>query len=388
MYKHQFFTNLPSEIIIDILSRLPIKTIRACKCVCKSWLELLETHEFANSHLSKSVPGLVIHQSEMWSELIQIFEFEDEPDIEHHELHYNPVTEIDLNAFINPSHRSIGIEGSANGLLFLREINTQPNVFYICNPITRECLELQSQEKFVYSYPTIVTYGFGVSKITGQHKVVRIFHECVRHPDTHALLRIPKSECHVYTLGTGSWRKFSCNATFEYNCRSIGAFMNGNLHWLVSDLKGCHWISCFDLETEVFSKFSLPFQKSGGFLAGLFVLGDCLCLCDNTSDDEIVIWLMKEYGDEKSWRKEYVISKVPDFAGESYEVVRPMKVFGDGDILMAWQDFHLFYYSSKAKTLAGINMFELRTPGRVDSMLHTSSFVSLKNFTMENVISF
>ncbi|KAI3464425.1 hypothetical protein Pfo_021088 [Paulownia fortunei] len=323
----EFLTNLPFEIVIDILSRLPIRTIIICKCVCKSLLDLLETREFAKmskSHLSKS----------MHSDLFQIFEFEDAPDLEHHELHYNPVTKFDLRAFIRPPHAAIGIQGSANGLLFLREINPQPNALYICNPITRDYIELPSPEGSVYYYPTIVTYGFGVSKMTGQHKVVRIFHECIRDPDTHRLLRIPKSVCQVYTLGTGSWRSIAPGAPFEYNY-----------------LKGSLWISCFDLETELFSTFCPPpLPVSGRFLGGLFVLEDCLCICDNTYDDEIVIWLMKEYGVEKSWTKEFVISKIPDTAGESYEVVYPMKVFKDGDILMSWEDYFLFYYSNKTQT--------------------------------------
>ncbi|GFP81336.1 F-box protein cpr30 [Phtheirospermum japonicum] len=367
-------TNLPPEIIITILSRLPIRTVVACKLVCKPWLELLETREFANSHLSKSVPGLAVYH---YSDLFRIFEIKDEPDLEHHELHYNLVTEFKRTSFINPSHCSIGIEGSANGLLFLREINSRPHVHYICNPITRDYIELQAPDGVVHFYPTIKTYGFGTSKITRENKVVRILH-------------IPKSECHVYTLGTGAWRKIAYGSKLEYNCRSVGAYLNGNLHWLVVDLKGSYWISCFDLETELFSTFRPPRAVTDrrDILGGLFVLGDCLCLCDNTSEDEIVIWLMKEYGDEKSWSKEYVINKHPDHAGECYEVVRPMKVFKDGDILMSWQDFFLFCYSNKTKIISHIDMFRLPYTWGIDSMLHTSSFLSLKDFTRENVRSF
>ncbi|KAL7156004.1 hypothetical protein ABFS83_03G113600 [Erythranthe nasuta] len=380
-------TYLPPEITINILSRLPVRTVITCKLVCKSWLELLETHEFAKSHLSKSVPGLVVYQ---YDNYIKTFEFEDdELDLERHGLHYNQVTKLDRRAFITSPHAAIGIQGSSNGCLFLREINTQPNALYICNPTTREYIELPN-EGFVYRYPTMVTYGFGVSKITGQYKVVNVYHECERDPHMQVLLRIPKSFCRVYTLGTGKWRSVSPSAPLVYNCRSIGAFLNGNLHWLISDLTGSSWISCFDLETEIFSTFlpPPPLRSSGGFLGGLVNLGGDLCLCDNSSDDEIVIWLMKEYGDEKSWKKEFVISKRPDFDGESYEVVYPIKVFKDGDILMSWQDFHLFYYSNKTRTVGIIDMLEFGNSG-IDSMLYTSSFLSLEScFPMENVRSF
>lgn len=58
---------------------------------------------------------------------------------------------------------------------------------------------------------------------------------------------------------------------------------------------------------------------------------NCLCICDNTAGDKIIIRIMKVYGVEQSWNKEFVIHKGPDHAGESYEVVFPIKVFKDGD---------------------------------------------------------
>ncbi|KAL8482298.1 hypothetical protein ACS0TY_028458 [Phlomoides rotata] len=271
------------------------------------------------------------------STLYKIYEFEDELDLEHHELHYNPVT-----TFFLPYHGLV--QGSVNGLLLLRSF--EPNGLCICNPVTHDYIEIQCPQDFVYRYPQVVTYGFGASKITSQHKVVRIFHDCILDENTHQLMSIPKFECHVYTLGTRSWRRVQPGPPLGYSCHTIGAFLNGNLHRLVSDLKGNQLVSCFDLETVLFSTFSLPPLPRS--LIGLFPLGDCLCLSSHSFEqgDDIVIWLMKEYGDEKSWTKEFVISKSPNHVGESYEVIRPIKVFKDGDILMG-EEFSLFYYSNK-----------------------------------------
>ena len=38
-------------------------------------------------------------------------------------------------------------------------------------------------------------------------------------------------------------------------------------------------------------------------LIDVFALGEGLRACDNSSEDEIAIWSMKENGDEKSWNK-------------------------------------------------------------------------------------
>lgn len=109
---------------------------------------------------------------------------------------------------------------------------------------------------------------------------------------------------------------------------------------------------------------------------------------------------MKKYGDEKSWMKEFVITKNPGFVQRLLEpdypnitnrsyVVHPIKVFKDGDMLMAWGDFFLLCYSNKAKTTRKIDM--LKPPSVeicVKALLHTPSFLSLNVFCMENVSSF
>lgn len=92
---------------------------------------------------------------------------------------------------------------------------------------------------------------------------------------------------------------------------------------------------------------------------------------------------------EKSWTKELVISKVPDFAGECYEVVYPLKVFKDGDILMWWKnELHLFYYSSQTKFIAHVDSFSPKRFCYMLARLYVPSFVSLKSFLIENVRSF
>lgn len=378
--KRKFFRNVPSEIVIDILSRLPIRTIISCKCVCNSWLNLIETEEFAKFHLSKSAPGLALDDSDSCN----IFEFEDVINLEHHELHYVPVTDFDCSD-------CGGILGSANGLLFLVKpiMPTVPDELHIINPVTLEGIEISCSRKFGYDGDQLVTYGFGASRITGQLKVVRNFHDCVRDQETEELLSIRRSKCHVYTLGTGSWRRITPGPLLEYGEDAFGVFFCGKLHWLVSDLKGCPLISCFDLEDELFSIFPSPPPLPGckRNLLGLYALEDCLCLSETVSDDEFAIWLMKDYGVEKSWTKEFVINKrkIPNFARALDHIAYPIKVFKDGDILMVWGGTSVFCYSRKTGTAHEVNTFK---DMNVQSILHTSSFLSLKSFENEDVYTY
>ncbi|KAK4483841.1 hypothetical protein RD792_011048 [Penstemon davidsonii] len=381
-----FILNLPPKIIIDILTRLPIQSMISCKCVCKKWLQLFSNPDFSKFHLSKPTPGLIVQLTQNKEKFCKIVEFEDILDLQNHNLHYKAVLKFDPSSFTSSDFTRIMC--SVNGLICFHEYINELDAFYICNPMTREYITLPRPNGNTM-YPNIVTYGLGVSSVTSQYKVVRIFHEPLYSIERESNLRNLKVECIVYTLGTGSWRSIEPGEPYEYDTRpSVGTFLNGNLHWLVYDSEGVMLILCLDLETELFKPFSrAPFLKVGGSLT---VLEDCyLCFCDFSSDEEIVIWIMKEYGVEDSWTKEVVIDKCQcqDLGGITYEAVYVLKVFKDGEILMLWEDTCLFYYCDKTKSAPEVDLFE-QDNGYINALLHISSFVSLGRFALENVSSF
>ncbi|XP_073145979.1 F-box protein At5g18160-like isoform X2 [Henckelia pumila] len=203
-----FLINLPSEITISILSRLPIRTIISCKCVCKQFLNLLSAPEFVTSHLSLSNPGLVIRQYGVKDDMCQIIEFEDEFDLQHHNLRDNGVMKFDPSLLFGFTDFELGIIGSVNGIICLhgKEKETKKHdALYLCNPIIREYVALPRIEG-IDDYPYSCNYGFGVSRISGQYKVVGNVHR--RSQDHQAALHSTTRyhECFVYTLGTSSWR--------------------------------------------------------------------------------------------------------------------------------------------------------------------------------------
>ncbi|KAH6765206.1 hypothetical protein C2S52_014257 [Perilla frutescens var. hirtella] len=332
-----FFTYLPSEIIVNILSRLPIRSIIWCKRVCKSWLDLLVTPEFVSLQLQPPFS---------WAR-----------------------------------------HSAANGLLFLWEPN-----FLICNPITRDYIMLPYP---LETSPVLLeSCGFGVSRISGQYKVVGMFFKM--EIDALQQPKFSRSECQVYSVGTGYWRRIASAGVRNIHEYGAGAFLNGNLHWLAHarDLNGYpERISCFDLETELFSTSSPPPPppKDSHRFRNLSVLGGCLCLCDNLghefpSEFDIVIWLMKEYGDEKSWTKEFVIRKM--FHADICGSLCPIKVFEDGDILMEMARERLLYYSNKTKTFREVDVSGPDCTGRTTAISYTPSFLPLKTIAIENVVSF
>ncbi|XP_073147417.1 F-box protein CPR1-like [Henckelia pumila] len=385
---------LPSKILINILSRLPIPTILSCKCVCKPLLNLLSTPEFAASHLPLSTPGLLIRQFEYDTESCKIFQLEDESnELQHHNLHYNLVMEFDLRKSLGLSDYSLWSVGSVNGLVCLKSYGTEPyDAIYICNPITRQYIALPGIENDFVESPVFYEYGFGQSKISGQYKVVRNVH---RHNDLpeERCSDIQNYECLVYTIGTRSWRSVETGPPFGHYHLSYSLFLNGNLHGFSQDYCGNTdmLISCFDLEAESFRPFPPPPpSRELRALGTLGILEECLCFLDNSSefDGIIVIWVMKEYGVEESWTKQFVISNSEGLVGSYYDKVYPIKAFKDGDILLSWMNYNLFYFRNKTKTCQKLDLLIQDYLGSIDAIPHCSSFLSLKSFAGENVLLF
>ncbi|XP_073146819.1 F-box/kelch-repeat protein At3g23880-like [Henckelia pumila] len=383
-----FLLNLPSETMINILSRIPIQTILSCKCVCKQLLHLLSTTEFAASHLPFSTPGLVILQSGTKGNLCQIFEYEDGTELQHSSLHLSPAMEFDPNVSISLPDVPLRIVGSVNGLLCLREYgNKVYDALYICNPITREYIALPRIEGGMVEYPDSSEYGFGVSKISGQYKVVRNIHRHSNDPQKH--------ECLVYTVGTRSWRQvIQPGPPLGRHDLSCSLFLKGNLHGSVQDYCGSddRFISCFDLESESFKPFpAFPPPPVPPVVGTLGILDECLCFVDIRSEEEgiIAIWVMKEYGVEKSWTEILVIEDVEDFSCTYYDSISVIRAFKNGDILLNWNNGLLLYYNSKTKTCEDVDLgIQINEQDWIQAIPHSLSFLSLKIFYGENVLSF
>ncbi|KAI4317694.1 hypothetical protein L6164_025545 [Bauhinia variegata] len=54
------FEELPSDIAIDILSRLIIMNFFNCRCVCKGWLRLNSTPRFVELQLARSLNDILL----------------------------------------------------------------------------------------------------------------------------------------------------------------------------------------------------------------------------------------------------------------------------------------------------------------------------------------
>ncbi|CAI8589206.1 unnamed protein product [Vicia faba] len=114
-----------------------------------------------------------------------------------------------------------------------------------------------------------------------------------------------KNQVNIHTLDTDYWRRIQ-----DFPCSHLictpGIFVDDTLNWFAYDPYLPKLIVSLDLEKESYQKLSLPF--SGIHLEipmTLGILRGCLSILSNRFENSKFsnVWIMKEYGNEKSWIK-------------------------------------------------------------------------------------
>ncbi|KAK9074102.1 hypothetical protein SSX86_006699 [Deinandra increscens subsp. villosa] len=401
---------LPSHIMVDILSRLPVKTIVHCNCVCKSWRDLVSDSHFADIHLLRSPAGLMIHHMKDMRHGLDIpgvlrwVEIKDE--LDHQRLHHDPVMNLDLG--LAPVLRDAKLlqVGSVNGLMCFWEFGPNSDNTYICNPITREYLSLPRKKYYKDGHANgVIIYGFGVGLQTKEYKVIRTFRgrippkPCETSRQSLGLQNLVQ-EAEVYTIGTGQWRSLG---HVPY-CLSgqHGPFLNGNAHWFLLDKDSREKLFTFNFDKETFQLFPSPpcdaMDDEEIDCQSLSVLKGCLCQCDTYYAEEFRFWVMKEYGVKKSWHKVVVIAtsvnRGPDWelwdpvyppeglnspVRLNWDPVYPVEGLNDGSILMVYYGQLLFKCCLETKTIETTELFERY----FNAIAYRPSFLRLERFESE-----
>jgi F-box interacting protein len=286
---------LQEDLIVEILLRVPARSLLPMKCVCKLWKTLISDPQFAKSHLlrlnSTAYPHLVSrHESSR-----TIIGYNVEPLLEDHLNRIEP-------DFKTMRHNYL-IIGSCNGLLCLLQYNL--NFVILWNPF----LNMKS-----HASPTLVShygendhisyYGFGYDQVNLRYKVLIA---CINIDDFSEIVT------RIYSSGENSWRTIQ-NFPGDIDCfpssddKRVGKCVNGTLNWVVKKngfSSTQEIIISFDLEKETYGEVFLPQSDDADNVSNVIldVLSDCLCLCFDSEKTQLVVWLMKEYGVVESWTK-------------------------------------------------------------------------------------
>ena len=317
---------LPDNVVFDILTRLPVKSLIRFRCVSHSWNSTITNPIFITKHLD-----LASSLSDINNNGYLLFTpLRNYPD---------PSSTQQWTTFVYNTNRTLTqisrfeipfpnlIIGFCNGVFCIAAKNDDSDEkdltrsLYLWNPSIRKL------KKLLATHPADrAVSGFGYHPQNNDYKILRV---------TFAIQQVTRkpAEAEIYTLSTDSWRKavisvesFSGsdsgpNGSVDEVYFPTRLCFNGALHFIA--FSGDHkFILSFDINDERFREILLPqnylegivkhFERLAMFKGSLalIVFGEDLV----EMSDRCYIWMMKEYGVVESWaRKSVPMKQVAEF---------------------------------------------------------------------------
>lgn len=282
--------DLPIDVIIDILCRLPAKSLLRFRTVSKQFYSLIDSKDFIDRHLHHQSSRQKLLLCGKRLSLLSV------------DLNNSVDNAIRLDLPLENWRNRFVVIGSCDGLIALLNYdsdrialwNVSTKKYHLLPQFLRDADDLMAGQH---------VYGFG------------------RHADDYRLVRIANyfavgvTEICMYSLKSNCWRMIDNFLPYSsYFLCGVGVFVNGTFNWIGEfmeiEMRGKGFVVSFDLGSEVFRELSLPDvierERGRGTNLRVLVLGGCLCLIYGYRNQPMYdIWVMKEYGVKDSWVKMY-----------------------------------------------------------------------------------
>ncbi|KAL5700610.1 hypothetical protein ACHQM5_026035 [Ranunculus cassubicifolius] len=303
--------HLPSDILANVLSRVPAGCLHRCEYSCKALGAVTINPFFLELHLSHASPVIAIYhrRTSGTSEVLHI-NFTDET--------AKQVTRKSVSTKGGFNYMP-SLFGSHNGFLIFRRASCRIDIW---NPVTNQKLDLRINPGFEFFF------GFYFHPVAMDYRAIFGFC-CVTH-----------FRYNIYRFSSTS-RK---NGIFDHppNAQSAPIILNRALHWMVCDESyltvigvpsDClNSIIILDMKSEMFCSISHPGKQCGPrrehHKMKLMEMEGHLCLCNATSNQNLTIWMLEDY-QNKVWGKRYVIATDPliRFCSIEHGSLRNFQVF-------------------------------------------------------------
>ncbi|XP_074338634.1 F-box/kelch-repeat protein At3g06240-like [Apium graveolens] len=346
---------VPEPLVIDILSRLPVKSLLRFETVSKAWLSLISNPAFVDLNLrrraSKNNDTLLVHSVGG---------------------SFNSVSLGSVGSGINNQYYegalkcNLYIVGSCNGIVCAalgkpckirdRRLDGWEPVYarnlvriFLWNPATK-----QSKLLPIHTLPSGIV-GFGFDPIANDYKVVEVSVE---------------NDASVYSANANAWKK--TGSLLILPCNFIAdCCVKGVVYWTWTD-----GLIRFDLNKEVFyyQRFPANVQKTKHrehvHCTRVIEMKDCsdvaVCFHDGGSNNKVHLWTVND-GVGGSWTLKF-----------SFDVPQGVDWFhgnlnNSGDILFKTEDGVWLLYNSDKKMTETVTL----PHGACETFKHTESLVSI-----------
>ncbi|XP_019159145.1 PREDICTED: F-box protein CPR30-like [Ipomoea nil] len=376
MSDHHHF---PEELLIEILKRLPVKSLLRFFAVCKSWYILISSPAFISVHCrhhrnGNSATNLLLLLRRYATSYIEE-KYSVLNDTDHQLLTLNNSFELDLP--ISCGYGYFCTVGFYNGVLCLSDDYYFYNMATVSlwNPSIRQARILP----FRPAHPFRFVLGFGASPRSDDDlKVVRVMYE--RKGVNFDIGPVTPPLVEIYSLSTGVWRRITATGVnyyiFYYNWTQV--FVNGAVHWigykLLEDKSFQSLIAVFTMADELFDEIMLPDELALEYPTNLsiMVFEEFVAVVKYTERihaDWCELWIMKEYGVVDSWTWLHTIELV----GGMTKIVGFRK---NGEILLSTNKNELVSYCPNTRVVNDLGISGDSSSFYVDKYLE--SLVLLK----------
>ncbi|KAK9741604.1 hypothetical protein RND81_03G116700 [Saponaria officinalis] len=352
---------IPQELMVNILSRLPAKSIGRCRCVSKPWRCLLSEVHFIKAHLDRTTEF-------MDNRLLMLISSESNTlynaSIAHNSLGEITALATELGFVTSSEFRTEGMP-FCNGLILMQD---DMGKRLLVNPTTKEVRDLPVSPYALDPHASFTMYGLGYDHVSDDYKVVTL-----SYYDTYNEYEPECTEMfvNVYSGRSGTWKQGE-SSPYDHAVGHVtaGVFFGGRIHWLAtrtSDYSSV--IVGFDLTEEKFHELPAPsFIDGHNFVLNrLVVLGGCLTIFPLRPKIETDIWMMKEYGVKESWTKFLIVDD------EVSELAPLLCMAGQREVVVVVKDEGTFYEKLMMYNLDSATFKDITVHG-IDEFLVGGSF--------------
>ncbi|GLU15675.1 hypothetical protein SLE2022_321470 [Rubroshorea leprosula] len=345
------FHLLPEEILLEILSRLPIISLMRFKTTSHAGYDLIANPGLPaifHNRVSDSNPCLILFDYNFHVPRGSYF-----VDIEDCSRRVRKIDPLQLSKVYD-------LVGSCNGLLCisLSDGSSESYSLLIYNPFVGDAVRVPAANPFPNQREV---FGFGFHPRTGEFKVVRIVWFKL---DVEDVEEVKKLTVQVFTVGTTEWRtKGDRTPQLAGVAGPPDAIVEGSLHWVnfvaVGGNGAIFGIISFELADEVFVEIlHPPCQRFVSRPYSLSVINGCLSAARLVDTLHFDIWVMKQYRVKEHWVKQFSFDpcspgKWPGYLRIFPEFICALK---NGEILLRYDDNSLVSYDPVEKRFKNLQM--------------------------------
>ncbi|XP_074370418.1 F-box protein CPR1-like isoform X2 [Apium graveolens] len=284
-------SELPDSMMVKSLIRLPVKSLMLCRCVCKSWYNLVSDPYFICLHLSQQSidkKGYLLTAHQKNSPLREQYSFRcDETFLE----------KLILERPISESRGAFSLVGCAKGLLLMLNPGPSDSDLHLWNPGLHRIKPLPSAPatyKYMFHREAL---GFAFLPDICDYKVIRIFDFFSDYDGVAGFAEI-------YSLKTDSWRRIETptpvmRLSVLPRAPLVASFVNSVFYWVVPTYQDNHRTDCilsFNMKCETFKMTGLPVAclEQGCVQGSLEVFQESLYLFVFHVGKDRSLWIMKE----------------------------------------------------------------------------------------------